>query len=1005
MRLSKQLLIIMLLLLASDASSQWVQVARVLPFSQAVNSGSLVYRNGFLFAGINKKLYVSKDTGRTWIERTIPTPATYYRITDIDFINDSIGIVTGSYDSTKFTTDQGKTWKDIHPAWGVYSVTLVDKNTIVLGEQGISVSYDRGLTWQKHLQDTFYEFMHTLFSPGTGTIYAFGELALIKQSAVCYSSDTGRTWIISKGRSVDRDSWSMDIDSTSACNFGWYVANEDCHVPTNGLGEVYISRDSGTTWAPKFAKPICHVAGSLAVTRKVIYCPTVNDGIYRSVDHGETWQSISGPGSTDDTRLISALDDSTVVVIDSVGAVWFTNNSGGYPIPKPHPSPIIKAPAFLTISTCEQARDTLSILGKKCGQLVVDTILLEGASKALFSLAASFPITLPTEGDEARIPVSFVPNGNLGARTLTIRIRGRFLYYGEGLPFDTTITITAAVTPEPPRLTVTYSSVDLGLVSTCSGKRDTSVTFINQGCDTLRITAGPGALPPEFIISPISYPYYLPPDSSITITMSFKPTVVGIIQGYPKYTIEQQGLTSDLELFLKGEGFAEGGIFYVEPEAFDFKSLSICGRDSGFGFVTNVGCANLSLDNAQLFSAGDYSMPAVPTLQMAPGDTIRYAIYLDPQQKGTRTGFVVFISMSQGVLRRDSIPLTVAVTDGTRILSASLDTIDFGTTTLCEERDSVVVLRNTGCDTLFISSADIQGPGFKILRSEFPLVIPPNESREVNIETTVDTIGGITSNLGMMTFETNADNSISPLKLTRQISYPKSYDMSLRLKEADGTAGDFITLQLVAGNWWQPDNVMRGVVKMDFDLAMNNDLLYFVKGQGTNNITANGSHVTIEGNPDVIATNGILAEFIYQVYLTRDSLTDITISNLVLNDGDPSACRPTIQSSGAGFSYRYVCGDGTIQKFLRTGKALDIVSIRPHPAQNELMVKIKASADGAVTLHIIDLNGKVLRSGNYGISSSLNEFRIDVHSIPSGTYILNIETLEGVVYQKFTINR
>ncbi|HET9135898.1 MAG TPA: sialidase family protein, partial [Candidatus Kapabacteria bacterium] len=153
-----------------------------------------------------------------------------------------------------------------------------------------------------------------------------------------------------------------------------------------------------------------------------------------------------------------------------------------------------------------------------------------------------------------------------------------------------TIFIKGTVLPGGILLSPSEQDIQFGVVSNCTNPIDSIITLTNHGCDTLRITQGPGNLPPEFqLLPPFQLPIILPPDSSVVVHFRFAPTKKGSYTATPRFHAEQQGLTQDISVTLEGNGIEEGGLLSYSPKQFSFPSLSICAHDSASGSITNIG--------------------------------------------------------------------------------------------------------------------------------------------------------------------------------------------------------------------------------------------------------------------------------------------------------------------------------------------------------------------------------------------------------------------------------
>ncbi len=453
-----------------------------------------------------------------------------------------------------------------------------------------------------------------------------------------------------------------------------------------------------------------------------------------------------------------------------------------------------------------------------------------------------------------------------------------------------------------------------------------------------------------------------------------------------------------LNLFLEGFGIYEGGKLEYAPKEFRFSSLSICSRDSASGYITNVGCDALGVDPLKFIGDNDFTSNATNTSkQLASGDTIKYKVYLNPARKGIRQGQIILTSHIASTTSVDTIAITVTVTDGTRILNASTTTLNFGKTTLCDERDSLFTLKNLGCDTLIISAVDLQGSGFSS-DAETPIILLPGESKNITIKTTIDTAGGKTNNSAIISFKTDADTSISPITLQRTFSYPKSFSVGLTTDSLRATSGSVVVVSITSGDGLGQAN--SGVNTLDVDLTLNDDLLGYLKAVSPNKISRNGGHLTITGNPELqTLPSGSLADLYYEVFLTKDSATDIVMSNLKLNGGNQTNCEPKITNTNSAFTYRFECGDHILQRYLKGEAPLKIISVRPNPAQKEITVDYSTKTNENVTIEIIDVLGNLISKQIATTTSS--RITLPISSLISGSYIIRLSQQDHTVSARF----
>ena len=78
----------------------------------------------------------------------------------------------------------------------------------------------------------------------------------------------------------------------------------------------------------------------------------------------------------------------------------------------------------------------------------------------------------------------------------------------------------------------------------------------------------------------------------------------------------------------------------------------------------------------------------------------------------------------------------------------------------------------------------------------------------------------------------------------------------------------------------------------------------------------------------------------------------------------------------------------------------NITRVYPNPANGSVNI-VSQFIDGATTVKLIDLNGRIVFEGNYNFENKIN---VDLQNISSGVYILNLNN-NGVMYNhKLIIN-
>ncbi len=353
-RKSIVILLTLLALASSETRAQW----KIVPNISVSNIGAMCFCDGVLWL-YSDSLYKSLDSGLTWIGVTqvpgIPK--------DVDFIDASHGVFSAS-GATFLTSDGGMTLVEL--PFGSYSACF-GKDTLTIGvaEQintFFAVSSDGGNSWTNDAARG--EPICVRRSPNGSFIFYSGSKP--GGGFLTLTSDRGASWTSATG-GVDWDSWSFAPDSCDPNRI--YLSHEDGVSQTDKFSKLYLSTDLGNSWTVVVEDSEPFFSGSVAEGKEAIYCPSVAQGVFRSLDRGMTWSSIGGPSSSFDTRLISAIDDNIIVAVDSQGNVWRTTNSGGDSVK------LMPGLGTLTLSTDSLfTADTLN-----CGDSAVEPITTQSA--------------------------------------------------------------------------------------------------------------------------------------------------------------------------------------------------------------------------------------------------------------------------------------------------------------------------------------------------------------------------------------------------------------------------------------------------------------------------------------------------------------------------------------------------------------------------------------------------------------------------------------------------
>ncbi|MFI5264583.1 MAG: hypothetical protein ACHQM6_08720, partial [Candidatus Kapaibacterium sp.] len=719
-----------------------------------------------------------------------------------------------------------------------------------------------------------------------------------------------------------------------------------------------LTRDLGKTVTGNPANEY-PINGSVSISQNAVFFQLETGGILRTTDQGKTWKVIGGPSRTFDERGICAINNNIIVGIDDNGDFWRTDNCGGFPITAP--SPIVVPPSALSMNECNHDSLKLQLGGSTCHKYHFTKVQFQGTDSSLFSTQKTLPMTLD---DGARDSLTILIDSKQRSGVLNDSVKLTWYDEGEGIYHNMAFMLPVTINPLPPNLQSKDSSLDLDTATVCSWK-DSIITLTNFSCDTIQIISGPGSLGGNFSVDPLGLPFRLPPDNIVIVHVHFHASLPGKYSASAQFMAEYRGLTEQITVPITCVGSGpELGLLY-SPKQFNFRSLSICEHDSGSGFVTNIGCDSIILDPTTILGNPDFTYSALSTQPSAlmPGDTIKYEVYVNPTQKGLRQGYLVLSSNNKISPRRDTLPFTVTVTDGTRILSTSLASADFGAVSVCDVRDTLVTLHNTGCDTVKVLGVGLQGSGFGS-NATFPIMLLPGKDTTIDVFTLLDTAGGKTTTTGTLTIDAIADDTLPPITLSRTFVQATHLNVGMYL---DATPKSGTDLTAVAYNIKEsPGKTFTGtgIKNIAFDLNYNTDLLEFTPSKSTNVTSSDGKHFTISGSPEIQAdASGVLANIGFTIYLTKDSTTTIDLANVKIDTVSLPCTITTFSYSGSAvFDYNFFCGERSLSGFMDGIMPMKIVSLRPNPAQDEIELDVQSAMKQDVRIEIFDALGAKVSS-------------------------------------------
>ncbi len=812
------------------------------------------------------------------------------------------------------------------------------------------------------------------------------------------------TMLITLGPNSGQEAWGAYGDPQTRI---WYRVTELSR-------SIDFSKNGGSNWVGRFGLgpfltsglPTGYIHGKGGV----LYVQTERDGMFRSGvgDSGRTWFPIGGPSNYVDTRsfYVGGCRGEMALAFDEVGGLWKTTDGGDGNLGQIAPLSFTH-PKFQQIPSCQNEIRTIKFTNYHCYDYVVNAITFVNNTAGAFSLQLpTLPDTLKS-GETDSFKVFFDPSKKPGGYNARIQLSGVFLSSIGPIKVDSLIDITASASAEQPDMVIKPLKINFDSVSVCGGFADSFFTIKNTGCDTITITSGPGGISSDFTIDPLSLPYRISPDSEIIIRCHYKPSSKGLVQTYPSYTATQQGLSTSQMIEFDGFGEDGRGELAIKPLSIDLDTLSICGNgDSALVTIYNIGCGALLVDGVTISGAPEYSVVSVGARRsIAPSDSVTTWVHFVPSIKGKRTALVNITTHSNSAdstVMQKSIPVQTEVISGKGIFSSPLSIVDLGTLSFCETRDTTLTFTNIGCDTLVITSGSIIGNGF-ILTGSFPIIVPPNKIVSIAVRATPDASSGQKNFSATVILLIDGVTTVKPVILSYSTKIAPTLALWLTIDQPRATVGDIVTVRLKADPAQLPI-----CSSLDVSIGLNDDLLSFVGSRGANTITKNslGKYTIKNASRIQAASDSSIAVFDYEVFVTKDTITDIVLTPILINNAVPGTdpCAPQATAQGASFQYTDQCGDALLHHSMRGDLAsLRVFSIAPNPTAGNTQIEIGSTEESDVELTIFSSIGVELHRQQQHLQIGNTTVTLESNQLPNGVYTLVTRSNNSRVISRLVI--
>lgn len=383
---------------------------------------------------------------------------------------------------------------------------------------------------------------------------------------------------------------------------------------------------------------------------------------------------------------------------------------------------------------------------------------------------------------------------------LRLLLGGLFL----AVSFATNVPITAA----QGRLWISPSAVQFGNVTVGSSNAVT-LHMSNTGNANINFSAeyikGSG-----FSVIGFKLPLTITPGHSVNVIINFSPTAAGTVSGQLHWT--NNAVSSPVSLALAGNGTAKTaatvnpGVLSATPGTANFSSVPVGTSYTQSIALSNTGGSSTTISSFTV-SGSTFTVKGLTVPQtIAAGGTTTFQVAFSPTQSAQYTGAVnLTLSTSQKAL---AVPLEGTGATGTRVITITPTTLNFGSINVGAQTTAKVQLANQGNSTVTVSQVTLAGTGFSANGVTSGLQIGAGQSATLTVEFSPTAAGAKT---GTVTITSNASTPTTTISLsgsgvaasshTVQLSWLASSSSSVvgyNVYRASGSSASFAKLNSTA---------------------------------------------------------------------------------------------------------------------------------------------------------------------------------------------------------------
>jgi hypothetical protein len=352
-------------------------------------------------------------------------------------------------------------------------------------------------------------------------------------------------------------------------------------------------------------------------------------------------------------------------------------------------------------------------------------------------------------------------------------------------PFSTRVFFTITITIFVTMLNLCASAATQQLTCTPSvlrfgglplGQTQTQVVVLTNGGQTSVTVSAFTLSGTEFSLSNLSLPLTLAAGQSVSLNVTFSPTVAGWVPGVGTFTSNASNPT--LLLQVHGTGTTSDSLA-ASPSSLSFGQVAVGASSTLPVVLTNTRSWKVQLTGWQMTGSGfSVSGPALP-MTLSGGQSITLNLTYAPQSAGTSGGSVFVNGPNLNVPLNGTGTNTVA---GQLTISPAV--LNFGAVTVGTTGTQSITMSAAGA-SVTVSSDASSSSQFVLNGASLPFTIPAGQSLSFNVAFTPKSSG---TSSGSLTFTSNASSAQTAESLTGSGTEPQ-YNVNLYWNASTNVSG------------------------------------------------------------------------------------------------------------------------------------------------------------------------------------------------------------------------